>query len=114
MPVAPFEMYDLLSDPSRFPELGNLKSKDYPIGPDRYMMLGDNSPRSKDGRGWSTGDRDWDTSDRQYWEVPRSLLTGKAFFVYWPHGQPIKESVSLTRDIRFPFLPYFSRMRWIR
>lgn len=113
-PMTAYDMYDLLSDPARFPELGKLKSKDYPIGADRYMMLGDNSPRSKDGRGWSTHDRDWDPGDRQYWEVPRSLLTGKAFFVYWPHGKPLSWSVSLTRDIRFPFLPYFSRMKWIR
>ena len=41
-------------------------------------MLGDNSPCSKDSRGWASSDT-WDTTDRKFWEVPRSLLTGKAF-----------------------------------
>jgi signal peptidase I len=44
---------------------------------DEFLMLGDNSPRSNDSRGWST------TS-----VVPRRLLIGKAFYVYWPHGVP--------------------------
>jgi signal peptidase I len=121
-PTTAVEMLDLLSDPARFPELGNLKWQDYPIGQDRYMMLGDNSPRSKDGRGWSNADRldpnrpgtGWDASDRAYWEVPRALLTGKAFFVYWPHGKPFGPDLHLTRDIRVPFRPYVERMKWIR
>ena len=54
--------------------------------PDRFFMMGDNSPRSKDSRGWGTDDAAWDDSDRKPWEVPRQLLTGKAFYVYWPHG----------------------------
>ena len=49
----------MLTDPSQFPALGNLRwSHEYPIGPDRYLMLGDNSPRSKDGRGWDNRDHD--------------------------------------------------------
>jgi signal peptidase I len=44
---------------------------------DEFLMLGDNSPRSNDSRGWHT------TST-----VPRRLLIGKAFYVYWPHGVP--------------------------
>ena len=51
-------------------------------------MLGDNSPRSKDSRGWGSDDSAWDPIDRKSWEVPRQLLTGKAFYVYWPHGVP--------------------------
>jgi signal peptidase I len=85
------------------------------------MMLGDNSPRSKDSRGWSNADRfdpnfgsGWDTSDRQYWEVPRAMLTGKAFFIYWPHGVPFGPTVAISRDLRIPFRPYVERMRWIR
>jgi hypothetical protein len=77
-------------------------------------MMGDNSPRSKDGRGWHAGERIWDTSDRADWEVPESLLIGKAFFIYWPHGQPFGPDIRLTRDIRLPFRPYFERMKWIR
>ncbi len=108
------ELIDLLADPARFPSFGKGGSRDYPLGGDRYMMLGDNSPRSKDSRGWDSSDT-WDTSHRQSWEVPRSLLTGKAFSVYWPHGVPFGPTVSvLGGDLRLPFRPYFERMRWIR
>lgn len=44
---------------------------------DQFLMLGDNSPRSNDGRAWLTTHA-----------VPRRLLIGKAFFIYWPHGVP--------------------------
>ena len=44
---------------------------------DEFLMLGDNSPRSNDSREWLT------TS-----VVPRRLLIGKAFYIYWPHGVP--------------------------
>ena len=86
------------------------------------MMLGDNSPMSKDSRGWGIADRansddpdyGWDPSGRNSWEVPRALLTGKAFFVYWPHGKPFGPDIRLSRDFRIPFRPYFERMKWIR
>ena len=51
-PRNPTELFDFLSDPARFPGLGRLRFHDYEIGPDRFFMLGDNSPRSKDSRGW--------------------------------------------------------------
>jgi signal peptidase I len=113
-PGNPVELFDVLSDPAQFAALGKLKSHEYPIGEDRYMMLGDNSPRSKDSRGWSNGDSDWDPTNRASWEVPRSLLTGKAFFVYWPHGVPLWPDLRINRDFRFPFRPYVERMKWIR
>jgi signal peptidase I len=122
LPRTPVELFDILSDPSQFPSLGGLRWHEYAIGPDRYMMLGDNSPRSKDSRGWDNRDRydpdypdvGWDSSNRASWEVPRSLLTGKAFYVYWPHGKPFGPDIRLKRDFQVPFLPYFARMRWIR
>jgi signal peptidase I len=57
---------------------------------DEFMMLGDNSPRSNDSREWRT------TS-----VVPRSLLIGKAFYVYWPHGVPF-----LNGGRGFPLVEY--------
>jgi signal peptidase I len=42
------------------------------------------------------------------------LLTGKAFFVYWPHGKPIGPDIRLSPDFRIPFRPYLERMKWIR
>ena len=98
----------------RFPSLANLKSSEYEIGSDRFFMMGDNSPRSKDSRGWTSDDAAWDTTDRKAWEVPRQLLTGKAFYVYWPHGVPFGPDIRLNHDTRVIFRPYFERMRWIR
>jgi len=106
--------FDLLADPSRYASLVTDEPRDYPIKPGRYMMMGDNSPRSKDGRGWGHRDKQWDDSDREDWEVPQSLLIGKAFFVYWPHGKPFGPDIRISRDFRIPFRPYFERMKWIR
>jgi signal peptidase I len=116
------ESLTLLSDPSRFADLGNLKERDFEIRPGHYMMMGDNSPRSKDGRQWETADQlrsdfpeyGWDPNRRESWEVPEALLIGKAFYVYWPHGKPFGPDVRVSRDFRIPFRPYLERMRWIR
>jgi signal peptidase I len=127
VPRAPGELTALLADPARYAELGSLGPKEYPIGEDRFLMLGDNSPRSKDSRGWEAADRyvpgdddnglserGWDASGRETWEVPRNMLTGKAFCIYWPHGKPFGPDVRLGPDFRVPFRPYVERMRWIR
>jgi signal peptidase I len=120
-PRSASELIDTLSDPARFAWLGTLEPRDYKIGADRFMMMGDNSPRSKDGRGWGTRDRldddqpdGWDPSNRESWEVPRSLLIGKAFFIYWPHGKPFGPEIRVGNDWRIPFRPYFERMTLIR
>jgi signal peptidase I len=116
-PRTPMELFDLLSDPARYSTLVKIKAReslDYPIGEDRYFMLGDNSPRSKDSRGWDSEDAAWDPSHRKSWEVPRRLLTGKAFYIYWPHGVPFGPDLRLSRDTRVIFRPYFERMKWIR
>ncbi|AGA26244.1 signal peptidase I [Singulisphaera acidiphila] len=126
IPRTTVELFDNLANPSRFAFLANLPPKDYQIGEDRFLMLGDNSPMSRDSRGWNNDDRrrlsipidepgaGWDTSDRASWEVPRNLLTGKAFFVYWPHGKPFGPDIRLNPDFRIPFRPYLERMKWIR
>jgi signal peptidase I len=113
-PRSPTELFDFLSDPSRFPSIANVRSREYEIGPDRFFMMGDNSPRSKDSRGWGSDDTTWGVTDRRSWEVPRELLTGKAFYVYWPHGYPIGPDIRITHDTRLIFRPYFERMKWIR
>jgi signal peptidase I len=58
---------------------------------DEFLMLGDNSPRSNDSREWGTTHA-----------VPRHLLIGKAFFVYWPHGVPF-----LNNGRGFPVARYY-------
>jgi signal peptidase I len=113
-PRTPKELFDFLSDPSRFANLANVRTHEYEIRPDHYFMLGDNSPCSKDSRGWGTDDSAWDESGRRQHEVPRKLLTGKAFYVYWPHGVPVWPDIPLTHDFHVPFVPYLERMKWIR
>ena len=58
----------------------------------------------------------WGThSDRKPWEVPRAALTGKAFYVYWPHGLSDRARYRVsTPDFRLLFRPYVERMKWIR
>jgi signal peptidase I len=113
-PRSPADLFDFLSDSSRFSALANVRSSEYEIGPDRFFMMGDNSPRSKDSRGWGSDDAAWDPSERKPWEVPRQLVTGKAFYVYWPHGVPFGPDVRINHDTRILFRPYFERMNWIR
>ena len=118
----PSALLEVLADPARFPGLTRYPPRDYPIGPGCYMMLGDNSPWSRDGRAWGRSDQfepdhpgeGWDSSGRQSWEVPEALLIGKAFCVYWPHPKPVWPQLKLTKDTRLPILPYIQRMRWIR
>jgi signal peptidase I len=102
--------------------LGDLKGRDFSVRPGHYMMMGDNSPRSRDGRAWGItdryqpdlADRGWDETNRESWEVPESLIIGKAFYVYWPHGKPFGPDIRIGRDFRVPFRPYFERMKFIR
>ncbi len=82
---------------------------------------------SRDSRGWNNDDRRDPERDghQRSWgglgyigagelqEVPRNLLTGKAFFVYWPHGKPFGPDIRLNPDLRVPFRPYVERMKWI-
>jgi signal peptidase I len=122
MPADAVALFDLLADPARFARLGRPPSRDYPIAPGRYMMLGDNSPWSRDARAWERTDqidprfpgRGWDDSGRSPWEVPESLLIGKAFCVYWPHLKPFGPDIRLGRDVHLLSRPYLERVRWIR
>jgi signal peptidase I len=116
------ELDDILSNPQRFAMLAHRPAKEYPIRAGRYLMLGDNSPWSRDGRAWGpsrrSGRKSGDLSPGDAvpasWEVMESLLIGKAFCVYWPHPKPVWPAVKVSTDIRLPILPYFERMRLIR
>jgi len=78
----------------------NAPSVEFRLGPDQFMMLGDNSPRSSDSRLWSANEH----------FVKRDLLIGKALWIYWPHALN-----HLPRtDIWFPFFPDFGRMGLVR
>ncbi len=53
---------------------------------EQFFMLGDNSPRSEDGRWWARPGKG--NHGKVYAEgtVPRDYLVGKALLVYWPAG----------------------------
>lgn len=90
---------------------------------DEFLVLGDNSPRSSDSRAWDIGPA-----------MPRRLLIGKAFFIYWPHGVPflnggkgipiafydertangIGRANPESPKFSIPFYPQVGRMRRIR
>jgi signal peptidase I len=66
------------------------------LSADEFFAMGDNSAKSADSRFWGT--------------VPRDLLIGKAFFVYWPHSW---HRIPATK-VPFPFFPNFTRMGFVR
>ncbi|WP_432797293.1 S26 family signal peptidase [Poriferisphaera sp. WC338] len=75
----------------------------YTIGPDEFFCVGDNGPNSKDSRIWDTIDpwidHNYFAGTRKYGVVPRELMFGKAFFVYFPAP--------------FGIVPNFGDMRFI-
>lgn len=84
------------------------------LGADEFFTLGDNSPESADGRYWQEHDLNpWvaaeyfrDPARARAGVVPRELLIGRAFFVYFPAPH------ALSHD-RTGFIPNFGRMRFI-
>lgn len=79
------------------------------LGPEHYLMLGDNSAASRDGRAWGrphplVAGR---LEDEAPFVVHRKLLLGKALVVYFPAPQPITAG---GRGL----VPDFGRLRFIR
>ena len=117
----PGALFDLLADPSRYASLRWRKPREFPIAEGCYMMLGDNSSWSRDGRAWTrvdqttptAPDRGWDASGRESWEVPRRLVIGRAFSVYWPHFRPIWPRIRFGPDLVLPARPNVEAVRWI-
>ena len=131
----PYSLRRVLHDPAEWYELyskrargsNNTPEARFELGPDEFLMLGDNSPRSQDSRVWPNA-----RGAEHRHAVPRSALVGRAFYIYWPHGVPFMkdgEGYSLTYhkevtsggvrkteypSFRVPFYPNFSRMRRIR
>jgi signal peptidase I len=90
-------------------QMGARAVRDEPavVQPNRFFCLGDNSPRSSDGRLWSEVDP-WYEAETGVptGYVPREMMIGRAFFVYFPAPQPIK-------DGGMNVVPYFGKMRFI-
>lgn len=55
-------------EPEKYPACDHVQT--YYVQPDHYLMFGDNTNSSKDGRSWGL--------------VPRRLMLGRAVVVYWP------------------------------
>lgn len=76
------------------------------LGPDHFFVCGDNSPQSLDSRLWDPPEP-WVAQQIDATEgiVPRDLMIGRAFFVYFP---------SMVRGgwTNLP-MPDFGRLRWI-
>ena len=106
---------------------------EYCLADDEYLMLGDNSPRSKDSRLFDWYNRPkWDIRGNRC-AVKEKDLIGRALFVFWPHGVPFLNDgkgftlrkhryydgseVKEVHDYplhRIPFYPNVSRMKKIR
>lgn len=75
------------------------------LSADQFMTCGDNSPASFDARLWDKPDPFVAAEiDPTMGVVPRALMLGKAFFVYFP---------STSEIFGYRVLPDFGRLRWI-
>ncbi len=84
-------LYDAADDPDVYADLyksvapwlkpdGGIENR-LTLGADEFLMLGDNSPRSLDGRLWGNL-----RGGVHRHAVPRNALVGKALLIFWPHG----------------------------
>ncbi len=81
------------------------------LAKDEFFCLGDNSPASSDGRFWDTTHpwielRMFESENDHSGIVPRELMIGRAFFVYYPAPYPAKER-------GMGIFPNFGDMRFI-
>jgi signal peptidase I len=104
---------------------------DFNLAADEYLMLGDNSPASKDSRLFDYHSRPLRAVTSKRFAVRRQDLIGEAMFIFWPHGVPfmndgrgysVLSHKSGDNSLKaneyplysFPFYPNFSRMKLIR
>ncbi|MDR0704497.1 MAG: S26 family signal peptidase [Planctomycetaceae bacterium] len=88
----------IFSHPEYWRHFGKTNSVTFELGKDQFLMLGDNSTRSSDGRLWRRNDLPL--------YVDRNLLIGEAVFVYWPHGLRIPGT-------RIALIPNLPKVRFI-
>lgn len=107
------EPYVLHDDPQIYPRQTiplpePFRSRDqfgpYTVPPDAYFAMGDNRDKSSDSRYWGT--------------VPRSMIKGRAFMVYWSFaGEPPPPGSSPLERLKELFavvIHFFDRTRWHR
>lgn len=106
------EPYVIHEDPQVYPDQPALpepyRSRDqfrpYTVGADSFFAMGDNRDKSSDSRYWGT--------------VPRSMIKGRAFMVYWsfageppPPGSPPMERA---KELLGVIIHFFDKTRWQR
>jgi signal peptidase I len=92
---------EFLSAPPQWRDLDQLRFVAFHLEHDQYLLLGDNSPRSKDSRLWRPSEQ----------FVHRDLLIGKAMFVLFPRALFHLRIPVL--DWQMPVIPNFPRMGFI-
>jgi len=106
------EPYVVHVDPNVFPLQPALpepyRSRDqfgpYTVPPDRYFAMGDNRDRSSDSRYWGT--------------VPRGMIKGRAFMVYWSFASipppPDSPPSARLKELLGVVIHFFTQTRWER
>ena len=106
------EPYVIHVDPQTYPLQPALpepyRSRDqfgpYTVAPDSYFAMGDNRDRSSDSRYWGT--------------VPRSMIKGRAFMVYWSFSgtppPPDAPPIDRVKELAGVVIHFFTQTRWER
>ncbi|HEX6963736.1 MAG TPA: S26 family signal peptidase [Lacipirellula sp.] len=97
----------LLSRPEHFEHFGTRHARDFDVEEGQLLVLGDNSPESKDCRLWMMGDSHSGIPGGPY--LDRELLIGKAVAVFWPHSWGGIPGLK-----KLPGWPNFRDMRLVR
>lgn len=99
---------ELMGDPQNWSLLARRRAVMFALTPDQLFVMGDNSASSSDCRLWYDGNATTGRPGGAY--LDRSMLIGKATFVYWPHSWYYLPF----RIFRIPAVPNFADMRLIR
>lgn len=106
------EPYVIHVDPNVFPAASSL--------PEQYRIRDQMAPyRVPEGRYWAMGDNRDRSSDSRYWgTVPRGMIKGRAFMVYWSFAgiPPAADAPPSARvkELLGVVIHFFSQTRWER
>jgi len=99
--------YPDLADPGSWYVFRNyMRRVEFPLGPDQFLVFGDNSPKSKDSRIWAS-----EGPNTPHY-VSRELLIGKAFVIFWPDTKYKLPLPGL--PVSLPYFPNFKEMGFVR
>jgi hypothetical protein len=98
---------ELLSEKANWEHFRTRHHRDFPVDEKQLLVLGDNSPESKDCRLWLMSQTGTDRPGGPY--LDRQLLIGKAVCVFWPHSWGSIPGLRM-----LPGFPNFRDMRLVR